>query len=78
MVVVFLNLGDASVGEGLGSGEPLRGVPSRWRCGIEVNNNDREGVGKGEGTETGEGIGRETMSDKGMRKAEESAFCRLH
>ena len=41
-----------------------------------MNNNDREGVG--EGTDTGECIERETMSDKGMRKAEESAFCRLH
>ena len=40
------------------------------------NDNDREGVG--EGTEIGESDGRQNMSDKDMRKAEESTFCRLH
>ena len=32
----------------------------------------------GEEKEVGEGIGREKMSDEGMRQAEEFAFCRLY
>ena len=31
-----------------------------------------------EGAEIGESIGRENMSGKGMRKADEFEFCRLH
>ena len=61
-----------------GSGGPLRGVPSIESGGVRYrgNDNDREGVG--EGTEIGEINGKQNTTDKGMRKAEEYAFCRLH